>query len=123
MSELKELKPKRTDKSLQERLNEVCQKHGVSTLQDLDWAFCRAEEKSTALCVDSIGEIARQKRKRCIAYADSWRSFATFCGMQSTCHNHRGFGKTAENWSRREIHAWKCVKRWLAISEKFKEAK
>ena len=47
--EIEELKnrisPIRTDKTLQERLNEVCEKHGVSTLQDLDWAFCGSEKR------------------------------------------------------------------------------
>ena len=46
MSELKNsITPIRTDKTLQERLNEVCEKHGVSTIQDLDWAFCESEKK------------------------------------------------------------------------------
>lgn len=68
-------------------------------------------------------ELRRQKYKRCLAMAQEWRNYAAFCGMQSSCHNHRGFGKTAEKYTWKECHAWKCVKRWLAIAEKFKEAK
>lgn len=67
--------------------------------------------------------IARHKYKRCLAMAQEWRNYAAFCGMQSSCHNHRGFGNTAEKYSWKETHAWKCVKRWIAIAEKFKEAK
>jgi hypothetical protein len=52
--------------------------------------------------------------------AQEWRNYAAFCGMQSSCHNHRGFGKTAEKYTWKEIHALKCRKRWLAIAEKFK---
>lgn len=63
------------------------------------------------------------KYKRSVATAKEWRNYAAFCGMQSSCHNHRGFGKTAEKYTWKECHAWKCVKRWLAIAEKFKEAK
>ena len=58
--------------------------------------------------------------KEMVAKAQEWRNYAAFCGMQSSCHNHRGFGKTAENYTRKEIHAWKCVKRWLELAEKFK---
>lgn len=63
-----------------------------------------------------------QKYKRCLANSQEWRNYAVFCGMQSSCHNHRGFGKTAGKWSWKETHAWKCVNRWLKHSEKFKEA-
>ena len=146
--------PKQSDKTLQERLNEVCKKHAVSTLQDLDWAFCMAEAKLedyTKLAADKhealekmlqykvlynekcrdintqerffAMKVAHQKYKRCVALSQEWRSYATFCGMQSSYHNNRGFGKTAEHYTRKEIHAWKCVKRWLKIAEKFKEAK
>lgn len=68
-------------------------------------------------------EASHYKYKRCAALAQEWRNYAAFCGMQSSCHNHRGFGKTAEKYTWKEIHAWKCVKRWLDIAEKFKEAK
>lgn len=65
-------------------------------------------------------EIRHQKYKRCLAKANDWRSYATFCGMQSSCHNHRGFGKTAEKWTWKECHAWECVKRYKELAEKFK---
>lgn len=68
-------------------------------------------------------EIQRQKYKRCFAMAQEWRNYASFCGMQSSCHNHRGFGKTAEKYTWKECHAWKCVKRLLKLAEKFKESK
>jgi len=67
--------------------------------------------------------IRRQKYKRCLAMAQEWRNYAAFCGMQFSCHNHRGFGKTAEKWTWKECHAWKCVKRWLELAEKFKTNK
>lgn len=60
---------------------------------------------------------ARHKRKRCLAKAEEWRSYASFCGIQSSWHNNRGFGKTAETWTWKECHAWKCVKRWRALAE------
>ena len=66
-------------------------------------------------------ECLHQKYKRCLAMAQEWRNYASFCGMQSSCHNHRGFGKTAKKYTWKETHAWKCVKRWLKIAEKFKE--
>ena len=68
-------------------------------------------------------ELRHHKYKRCFMMAQEWRNYAAFCGMQSSCHNHRGFGKTAEKWTWKEIHAWKCVKRLKKIAEKFKEAK
>jgi hypothetical protein len=64
-----------------------------------------------------------QKYKRCLAMAQEWRSYASFCGIQSSWHNNRGFGKTAEKYTWKECHAWRCVKRWRALAEKFKEAK
>ena len=67
--------------------------------------------------------IAHQKYKRCLMMAQEWRNYAAFCGMQSSCHNHRGFGKTAEKWTWKEFHAWKCVKRWREFAEELKEAK
>jgi hypothetical protein len=64
--------------------------------------------------------IAHSNYKRCLAMSQEWRNYATFCGMQSSCHNHRGFGKTAEKWSWRETHAWRCVNRWIKLAIKFK---
>lgn len=66
-------------------------------------------------------EIRHQKYKRCLGMAQEWRNYASFCGMQSSCHNHRGFGKTAEKYTRKECHAWRCVKRWLEMAKLFKE--
>lgn len=52
--------PKQSDKTLQERLNEVCEKHGVSTLQDLDWAFCESEKRHTKDCIEADKVIAEK---------------------------------------------------------------
>lgn len=68
-------------------------------------------------------ECCYQKYKRCLAMANEWRNYASFCGMQSSCHNHRGFGKTAEKYSWKENHAWNCVHRYKELAEQFKEAK
>lgn len=70
---------------------------------------------------EADNEIRHQKYKRCLAMAQEWRNYAAFCGMQSSCHNHRGFGKTAEKYSWKENHAWKCVHRYKELAEKFKE--
>lgn len=71
--------------------------------------------------VDELTEqIRHQKYKRCLAMAQEWRNYAAFCGMQSSCHNHRGFGKTAEKYTCKECHAWKCVHRCKELAEKFK---
>ncbi len=67
-------------------------------------------------------ELQRQKYKRCLASAREWRSHASSCGITASDFNRRGFGKTAEKYSRKEDHAWKCVHRWLDIAKKFKEA-
>ena len=61
--------------------------------------------------------------KRCLAMTQEWRNYAAFCGMQSHCNNHRGLGNTADKWTCKEIHAWKCRNRWLKIAEQFKETK
>lgn len=63
----------------------------------------------------------RLKYKLCLAKSQEWRNYAAFCGMQSSCHNHRGFGKTAKKYSWKENHAWKCVHRYKELAEKFKE--
>lgn len=65
-------------------------------------------------------EKVHQKYKRCLAMAQEWRNYAAFCGMQSHCHNHRGFGKTADKYTWKECHAWKCMKRYKELAEKFK---
>ena len=75
-------------------------------------------------CADgAIKKIRHHKYKRCLAMEQEWRSYAAFCGIQSSWHNNRGFGKTAEKWTWKECHAWRCVKRWMEIAEKIKEAK
>ena len=68
-------------------------------------------------------EARHDKYKRCLAMTKEWRSYAAFCGIQSSWHNNRGFGKTAEKWTWKECHAWRCSKRWLELADKFKEAK
>lgn len=68
-------------------------------------------------------ELRYNKYKRCVAMSQEWRSYATFCGIQSSWYNNRGFGKTAEEYTWKECHAWRCVKRWLELAKKFKEAK
>lgn len=71
-------------------------------------------------CADNaVKVIAHSNYKRCWAMSQEWRNYAAFCGMQSSCHNHRGFGKTAEKWSWRETHAWRCVNRWIELAMKF----
>ena len=67
IAELKNrIAPKQSDKTLQERLNEVCEKHGVSTLQDLDWAFCESEKRNTKYCIEAdkvIAELEESHKK------------------------------------------------------------
>lgn len=65
-------------------------------------------------------QLYHHKYKRCLGMVQEWRNYAAFCGMQSHCHNHRGFGKTAEIWTWKECHAWKCSKRYKELAEKFK---
>ena len=72
---------------------------------------------------EQLAATRHHKYKRCFAMAQEWRNYAAFCGMQSSCHNHRGFGKTAEKYTWKEIHAWKCVHRYNKLAEKFKELK
>ena len=67
-------------------------------------------------------ELRYNKYKRCVAMSQEWRSYATFCGIQSSWYNNRGFGKTAEEYTWKECHAWRCVKRWLELAWKFEEA-
>ena len=65
--------------------------------------------------------IAELKYKRCVALAQGWRSYASFCGMNASSFNKHGFGKTAEKFVRKENHAWKCYHRWLDIAKTFRE--
>lgn len=78
------------------------------------------ELEGGTLILYNENNLRHHKYKRCFMMAQEWRNYAAFCGMQSSCHNHRGFGKTAEKWTWKEIHAWKCVKRLKKIAEKFK---
>ena len=104
---------------LQKKIDDL--KNHIGTLKlwygNAENALHETEETCAVLYKDND----RQKRKRCLAKAEEWRNYAAFCGMQSHCHNHRGFGKTAQTWTWKECHAWRCRKRWIAISEKFKE--
>ena len=84
------------------------------------------ELASNECCIISergVKNARHHKYKRCLAMTKEWRSYAAFCGIQSSWHNNRGFGKTAEKWTWKECHAWRCVKRWRELAEKFKEAK
>ena len=87
--------------------------------------YIKVVDKSEAdkVIAEKDKELRHHKYKRCLTMAQEWRSYATFCGIQSSWHNNRGFGKTAEKYTWKECHAWKCVKRWLELAEKFKEAK
>ena len=73
--------------------------------------------------IEKDKEIIHHKFKRCLAMEEEWRSYAAFCGIQSSWYNNRGFGKTAEKYSWKECHAWKCMKRWLELAKKFMEEK
>ena len=72
---------------------------------------------------EADAELRHQKFKRCLAMEEEWRSYAAFCGIQSSWYNNRGFGKTAEKYSWKECHARKCMKRWLELAKKFMEEK
>lgn len=74
-------------------------------------------------CLHTLKENRHSNYKRCLAMTKEWRSYAAFCGIQSSWHNNRGFGKTAEKWTWKECHAWRCVKRWMELAKKFKETK
>ena len=103
MSELKNsITPIRTDKTLQERLNEVCEKHGVSTLQDLDWAFCESEKRYTKDRIEVENRICYHKYKRCLAMAQV---------LEHVCPITNRKAKWMDKWH----------KRWLELSEKFKD--
>lgn len=111
--------PKHSDKSLQERLNEVCEKHGVPTLQDLDWAFCESEKRHTKDCIESAKMIARQKYRRCLDNA--W-----WCRKMSNAYTwdactHRGWTIAGYYDKKAEFYR-KWRGRWIKIAEEFKEA-
>lgn len=100
--------PKQSDRTLQERLNKVCEKHGVSTLQDLDWAFCESEKMRTRDCIEAAKELTHHKYKRCLAMA---RWCKAMCGHYLSYEEPKWF------WYR------KWSNRWLELAEKFKPNK
>lgn len=105
MSELKNsITPIRTDKTLQERLNEVCQKHGVSTLQDLDRAFCESEKSYTKDRIEVANRICHHKHKRCLAMASYWLAVSYQC----VDGRHRNIAEKRHH-------------KWLKLAENFKE--
>ncbi|MBO7513770.1 MAG: hypothetical protein J6T54_12545 [Fibrobacter sp.] len=107
--------PKQSDKTLQERLNEVCEKHGVSTLQDLDWALCESEKRRTRDCIEAANEINHQKYKRCLA-------MARLCEERSSRYDVLQ-EKHDLDWSKEIEFYYRWYMRWLELAEKFKEAK
>jgi hypothetical protein len=125
-SEIAELKnriaPKQSDKTLQERLNEVCKKHAVSTLQDLDWAFCESEKRRARDFIEAIKAINHHKYKRCLAMAKWCRMNDEFMQLES---ERLGLPQSTLFLEYRRKSMWwnKWRKRWLELAEKFKEAK
>ena len=95
----------------------------IAELKDKLDLYKRGWEENDKVNENLYAQLRHHKYKRCLTMAQEWRSYATFCGIQSSWHNNRGFGKTAEKYTWKECHAWKCVKRWLELAEKFKEAK
>lgn len=67
---------KQSDKTLQERLNEVCEKHGVSTLQDLDWAFCESEKRHTNYCIE-VNKVIAEKDKEIAEHKKKYEGVKT----------------------------------------------
>lgn len=111
VGELKDsIAPKQSDKTLQERLNEVCKKHGVSTLQDLDWAFCESEKRHTKDNIEAAKELRHHKYKRCMA-------MARWCERKRI--DAANYRIPRQKWDFYD----KWHKRWLEIAEQFKEAK
>jgi hypothetical protein len=108
--------PKYSDKTLQERLNEVCEKHGVSTLQDLDWAFCESEKRHTKDNIEAEKEIEHHKYKRCLAMS-KWCK-AQMVRYINSCDRYDS------NYVNKKIgHYHKWIYKWMELAEKFKEAK
>lgn len=105
MSELNNsITPIRTDKTLQERLNEVCEKHGVSTLQDLDWAFCESEKRYTKDRIEVANRICYHKYKRCLAMASYWLAVSYQC---------------VDDKHRQKAQRHRC--KWLELANKFEK--
>jgi hypothetical protein len=114
--------PKQSDKTLQERLNEVCEKHGVSTLQDLDWAFCESEKRHAKDCIEAVSIIRHSKYKRCLAMArwcrESLRLMRTYEVTEDFWNLEPG--QDAEYFCKKGDFYSKWRKRWLELAEKFK---
>ena len=112
IGELKDrITPKQSDRPLQERLNEVCKKHGVSTLQDLDWAFCESEKRRTKDNIEAAKEIERHKYKRCLA-------MAKWCDTKADWYySISGF---SESFRDRVDFYIKWRDKWKELAEKFK---
>lgn len=105
--------PKQSDKTLQERLNEVCEKHGVSTLQDLDWAFCESEKRYTKDRIEVAKRIYHHKYKRCLALKE-------ICLMELDY----AFRDPCIERSVVKCVLWrKWANRWHSLAQFFKEAK
>ena len=116
VGELKDrIAPKQSDKTLQERLNKVCEKHGVSTLQDLDWAFCESEKRHTKDNIEAAKEIEHHKYRRCLAMA-KWCSERV-----ARIEKDYAFWRHGKDYASNFYKRWK--KLWLELAEKFKEVK
>lgn len=81
---------KESDKTLQERLNEVCEKHGVSTLQDLDWAFCESEKRHTKYCIE-VNKVIAEKDEEIAELKKKYEGVKNECNYW--CNNLKVFAK------------------------------
>lgn len=136
--------PKQSDKTLQERLNEVCEKHGVSTLQDLDWAFCITEarlEDYAKISIDkhkALEKMLQYKvlyKEMCRDINTQERFFALKIAHQKykrcmamhdycLCELEFSFRDPCIERSTEGCVRWrKWANLWLELAEKFKEAK
>ena len=116
IGELKDrITPKQSDRPLQERLNEVCKKHGVSTLQDLDWAFCESEKRRTKDNIEAAKELSRHKYKRCLDKAEMCQA-----RYDEEDAKVNGCGASWE-YINKEMKYWERWRwRWDALAENFK---
>lgn len=111
--------PKQSDKTLQERFNEVCEKHGVSTLQDLDWAFCESEKRRTKDNINAVNIIYHHKYKRCLAMARWCLTERVYFHYRYDDWGDKGYDRPYK-W--KKVVFWgKWARRWLKIAEEFKE--
>lgn len=127
--------PKQSDKTLQERLNEVCEKHGVSTLQDLDLAFCKTEarlEDYTKILIDKHKALEKMLQYK-VLYKEKCRDINTqerFFALKIAYHKYKRCLDKANYWLAvsynciDDKHRQKAEKhhyKWLEIAKKFKE--